>query len=86
MVDRNGLVRLWNPGAERLDGWTAAEVIGRRLPVVDDGHQGEHDRLRLQASRGEGAIEQEKTRKHRDGRNLDVAIAVEVHRGGRVER
>jgi two-component system cell cycle sensor histidine kinase/response regulator CckA len=27
-------VTLWNPGAERMFGWTSAEVIGRNLPTI----------------------------------------------------
>lgn len=33
-ADRQGNVRLWNPGAERIFGWTAAEVLGRSLDLV----------------------------------------------------
>ena len=31
-LDRDGNVRLWNPAAERLFGWTREEVMGRRFP------------------------------------------------------
>ena len=31
-LDTKGLVRLWNPAAERLFGWTAAEVVGKEFP------------------------------------------------------
>ncbi|WP_083449028.1 PAS domain-containing protein [Actinoplanes rectilineatus] len=30
-VDRAGMIRDWNPAAERLFGWTRSEIIGRRL-------------------------------------------------------
>ncbi|MDQ1680245.1 MAG: hypothetical protein QOI42_1104, partial [Frankiaceae bacterium] len=30
-TDIDGLVRAWNPGAERLYGWTTEEAIGRRI-------------------------------------------------------
>lgn len=33
VVDRDGLVRLWNRAAERITGWSAAEVLQRPLPV-----------------------------------------------------
>ena len=33
-VDLEGKVTFWNPAAERIFGWTEAEVIGRPLPVV----------------------------------------------------
>ncbi|MEV4343666.1 PAS domain S-box protein [Actinoplanes sp. NPDC049596] len=30
-IDRSGLIREWNPAAERLFGWSRAEVLGRAL-------------------------------------------------------
>jgi PAS domain S-box-containing protein len=34
LVDRHGLIRLWNPAAERITGLEAAEVLGRRAEAV----------------------------------------------------
>jgi PAS domain S-box-containing protein len=33
-TDREGIVRLWNPGAERIFGWTAAEAIGQSMDMI----------------------------------------------------
>jgi len=33
-ADREGLIRVWNAGAERLFGYAAAEVTGRTLDVI----------------------------------------------------
>jgi PAS domain S-box-containing protein len=33
VIDGNGLVRRWNPSAERILGWTGEETIGRPVPV-----------------------------------------------------
>ena len=33
-TDRDGVVRLWNPGAERIFGYTAAEAMGRSLDLI----------------------------------------------------
>ena len=41
-LDLNGNVTFWNPAAERIFGWTEAEVIGRPLPVIADADQEEH--------------------------------------------
>ncbi len=32
--DREGVIRLWNAGAEALFGWTAAEAIGRSMDLI----------------------------------------------------
>src|ERR671933_450836 len=34
-------VRMWNPAAERMFGWTEEEVLGRALPFVPEGKEGE---------------------------------------------
>lgn len=33
-ADRDGIVRLWNRGAETIFGWPAAEAIGRELDMI----------------------------------------------------
>ena len=33
-VDREGVVRFWNPGAERLFGFAAAEAVGRSIDLI----------------------------------------------------
>jgi PAS domain S-box-containing protein len=33
-TDREGTIRLWNAGAERIFGWTAAEAIGRNMDLI----------------------------------------------------
>lgn len=33
-ADRDGLIRLWNPGAEAVFGYAADEVIGKNLDII----------------------------------------------------
>ncbi len=33
-TDRDGTIRLWNPGAERIFGFTAAEAVGQSLDII----------------------------------------------------
>ncbi len=33
-TDREGILRLWNAGAERIFGWTAAEAIGQSMDLI----------------------------------------------------
>lgn len=36
LLDPDGTVRMWNPAAERIFGWTKEEVLGRFLPIIPD--------------------------------------------------
>lgn len=33
-ADRDGTIRFWNAGAERIFGWTAAEALGQSLDIM----------------------------------------------------
>ncbi len=33
-ADREGILRLWNRGAEEMFGWTAAEAVGRSMDLI----------------------------------------------------
>ncbi len=33
-ADRDGVLRLWNRGAERMFGWSAAEAIGQSMDMI----------------------------------------------------
>lgn len=43
LLDRDAIVRLWNPAAERIFGWSANEVIGTPNPIVPDYKAGEFE-------------------------------------------
>jgi PAS domain S-box-containing protein len=32
--DRDGIIRFWNPGAERIFGFSAGEAVGRSLDII----------------------------------------------------
>jgi len=41
--DREGIIRLWNPGAEAMFGYTAAEAIGQSMDmIVPEKHRPKH--------------------------------------------
>jgi PAS domain S-box-containing protein len=74
-IDPNRTIRTWNPGAERLYGYTAAEMIGR--PITDLAPQNLHEEqfgLYRETQRGETVVF-ETTRRHKDGRLLPVGIS-----------
>jgi PAS domain S-box-containing protein len=62
-TDREGIIRLWNPGAERIFGHTAAEAVGQSLDlIIPDGlrrrhWEGFHHTMKTGRSRyGEGDL------------------------------
>lgn len=41
--DREGLIQLWNRGAEGMFGWSADEAIGRSMDIIiPEKHRGKH--------------------------------------------
>ena len=65
--DLNGLLTSWNPAAEKMYGWTAAEVLGKPLPSVPGEKRDESDSLRKRLLSGESSIKFEGQRLRRDG-------------------
>ncbi len=66
-------ISLWNPAAERLFGWTAAEVVGLEPPFVPEELRAEHNAvLERVASGGEVSFATRRLRK--DGATVDLRI------------
>ncbi|TNY37819.1 PAS domain-containing protein [Thermomonospora catenispora] len=72
-VDERMRVSLWNPAAERMFGWSAAEVLGRIPPIIPHELQAEHNAV-LERVRQGGQISIATRRFRRDGRLIDVRI------------
>jgi len=73
-VTREGRVSVWNPAAERLFGWQAAEVLGHLNPIVPAEAQAgyQHD---LEALFSGATINgKEAMRCHKDGRRVEVCL------------
>ena len=75
VADLNGIALLWNPAAERLFGWSAAEVVGRPLHLIEFSSRGESHRLRRGAAAGRDVFEVQARRRHRDGHMVEVAVS-----------
>lgn len=73
-VDADERVRLWNPAAEKLFGWSASEVLGEQYPVRSASGPGEAKHLFAAAFRGESASGMEVRRRTRSGRDVDLRL------------
>jgi PAS domain S-box-containing protein len=74
-VDLDLEVRLWNPGAERIFGWTADEVVGGRVPIVPTELRDEFVGLLDQIRDGSSFMGLETVRLRKDGTLVDVEVS-----------
>src|SRR4051794_37834020 len=69
-------IRLWNPAAERIFGWTAEEMLGRAgLPMAPPEKVAEAEQLFERVLRGESINDFETVRLRKDGTLVPVSIA-----------
>jgi PAS domain S-box-containing protein len=74
-IGLDGNVNLWNPAAEQIFGWPAADVLGRPPVWVPPEKQNEFRELSAREATGSGYTSFETVRAHRDGRLIDVEIS-----------
>jgi PAS domain S-box-containing protein len=76
-------VRLWNPAAERIFGWSREEMLGRAgLPMAPPSKRAESEELFARVRSGESLNDYETVRQRRDGTLVDVSIAAAPIRDG----
>jgi two-component system cell cycle sensor histidine kinase/response regulator CckA len=76
-VSLDGIVTAWNGGAERLFGWTAAEIIGRPINLLSDDLGAEQQRAIMQRIReGERGVSYEARRFRKDGTPVETSLTV----------
>ena len=76
-TDLRGTIVAWNPAAEGLYGWTAAEIIGRHISVtapVD--RQSESNFLARQVADGKAVSGHRTVRMRKDGSLVDVSLTL----------
>jgi PAS domain S-box-containing protein len=85
MLDRNGFVTTWNPGAERIKGWAEQEIVGRHFSVLyppEDVTAGKCERaLAIAAERGRYEDEGWRVRKNGTFFRASVVITALRERG-----
>jgi diguanylate cyclase (GGDEF)-like protein/PAS domain S-box-containing protein len=73
----DGIILTWNRGAEMLYGYTADDVVGRHVGLLDPHETGVEIQGLLEAvAAGETVSGLETVRRHRDGTILDVSLTV----------
>ncbi len=75
--DLNGIITSWNTGAERLFGYTAAEVIGKPVTIlIPFDRLDEEPKILSRLRRGERVDHFETIRKCKDGSLLDISLTI----------
>jgi PAS domain S-box-containing protein len=76
-LDLNGIITSWNPSAERLYGYTAAEAIGQPVSIlIPLDRLDEEPQILGRIRRGERVDHLETVRKCKDGKAIDVSVTV----------
>jgi len=75
VLDVDGMIRIWNPAAERIFGWSEWEVIGHPFPTVEEETREGQKRLFDVGLQSEGFVGLELPRKKRDGTVIDVNLS-----------
>ena len=79
----DGIVTSWNQGAERLYGYTAAEMVGQSLAcLVPPDLPDDLPQLLARLRRGERIAHYETQRLAKDGRWVDVSLTISPMRNG----
>ena len=74
--DQDSRIRLWNPAAERIFGWTGSEILGRTgFPMAHAAKRQESEDLFARVLAGESINDHESVRQRKDGRLVPVSIA-----------
>src|SRR5919106_6362209 len=69
-------IRLWNPAAERIFGWSQDEMLGRGdLPLAPASKRAESEELFARVRAGESVTDYETVRQRKDGTLVNVSIA-----------
>jgi PAS domain S-box-containing protein len=73
----DGIITSWNPGAEKIFGYTAEEMIGKPIILlIPIGHSNEEATLLARLRRGERIDHYETQRMRKDGSVVDVSVTI----------
>ena len=73
----DGVITSWNPGAERVLGYSAAEAVGKHIKmIIPPERWAEEDDVLARIRRGERVDHFETVRRAKDGRLLNISLTV----------
>jgi PAS domain S-box-containing protein len=78
MLDPDGYVQTWNEGAERIKGYSAAEIIGKHFSIfyTPDAVERGHPAHELEIAKEQGRYEEEYWRLRKDGSRFWASITI----------
>jgi PAS domain S-box-containing protein len=75
--DLNGIVTSWNRAAERMFGYTEAEMVGQSIRrIIPDELQSEEDTVLARIGAGQSVDHYETIRQHKNGFRLNISLTV----------
>ncbi len=80
LLDRDGNVTTWNPGAERIKGYSAAEIIGRNISTfyTEEDRAAGLPQQALETAKREGRYETENWRVRKDGSRFWANVVIDA--------
>jgi PAS domain S-box-containing protein len=74
-TDDSFVIRSWNPAAELIFGWTAAESIGKFLPMLPNRSLKAIEDIRSCLLKGESVIGSDRDAIRKDGKTIQVSVS-----------
>ncbi|MBL1178412.1 MAG: PAS domain S-box protein [Pantanalinema sp. GBBB05] len=75
MLDREGNVKIWNPAAEQMFGWTEAEVLDRPNPIGLNDQRSDYATIQTQVLQGTTYSQLEFRQQKQDGTPIDIVLS-----------
>jgi PAS domain S-box-containing protein len=79
----DGIIRSWNPGAERLFGYGSDEIVGQHIVrLLPEGQEDEEERILKRLASGERIEHYESIRRRKDGSIFPVSLTISPVKDG----
>jgi PAS domain S-box-containing protein len=78
LLDLDGHVQTWNPGAQRMKGWTESEIVGRHFSIfyTEEDRERDHPSRELEIATQTGRYEEEGWRIRKDGSRFWANVVI----------